>query len=53
MERIMEIRTDLAVEAREAFRGQEEEIRGVVLHEKWEEELELKVSKVVIETKNG
>jgi len=49
----MEIRTDLALEAREAVRGQEEEIRGVVLEEEFDEELELKTTKVVIETKNG
>ena len=49
----MEIRTDLALEAREAVRGQAEEIRGVTLEESYDRELELKVTKVVIETKNG
>lgn len=49
----MEIRTDLALEAREAVRGQEEEIRGVTLEETYDKELELKVTKVVIKTKNG
>lgn len=49
----MEIRTDLALEAREAVRGQAEEIRGVTLEESYDRELELKVTKVLIETKNG
>ena len=49
----MEIRTDLALEAREAVRRQAEEIRGVTLEESYDRELELKVTKVVIETKNG
>jgi spore protease len=47
------IRTDLAVEARESFEEDDVEIRGVVIDENYVEEKDIKITRVVIETKNG
>lgn len=47
------IRTDLALEARESMEENAEECRGVYVEEEYHEESEIKVTKVVIETKNG
>lgn len=48
-----QIRTDLALEARESIEDTEGEIRGVNVEETYDEEHEIKVTRVVIETKNG
>ena len=48
-----QVRTDLALEARESIKESEDEIRGVRVEETYDEENEIKVTKVVIETKNG
>lgn len=47
------IRTDLALEARESVEEGAEELRGVSVEEFCNEEGEVKVTKVVIETKNS
>ena len=47
-----EIRTDLALEAREKFEEDNVEIKGVVLEEKRAGK-DMLISKVVIETENG
>lgn len=48
-----QIRTDLALEARESIEEVEGEIRGVQYEESYDEEKDIKVAKVSIETKNG
>lgn len=48
MEAKFEVRTDLAVEARESFPGDGGEIRGVALEEEYLEEARIKVTKVEI-----
>lgn len=48
-----QIRTDLALEVREAVSGKAEELHGVSVEEDFVEELELKITKVSIQTKNG
>lgn len=48
-----QIRTDLALEARESIRESEGGIRGVRVEETYDEKSEIKVTKVVIESKNG
>lgn len=47
------IRTDLALEARESVEETQKEIRGVEIDEKYDEKTEVKVTKVVIQTKNA
>ena len=47
------IRTDLALEARESVEETNKEIRGVEITENYNEETEVKVTKVVIRTKNA
>lgn len=47
------IRTDLALEQKERFENDHVEIQGVVLEEKYDEEKEIKVTTVRIETENG
>lgn len=47
------VRTDLAVEARESIEEKAGELHGVVIEEHFYEETEIKVTKVIIETKNG
>lgn len=47
------IRTDLALEARESFEEDDVKIRGVRIEEEENEELEIKTTTVVIETENG
>ena len=47
------IRTDLALEARENMDEDAEGLRGVRVEETYNEESEVRVTKVVIETKNG
>lgn len=47
------IRTDLALEARESAEEGAEELRGVAVEEDYHEESEVKVTKVVISSKNS
>ncbi len=47
------IRTDLALEARESAEEGEEELRGVSVEEDYHEESEVRVTKVVISSKNS
>lgn len=48
-----QVRTDLALEARECVGEMEEEIRGVRVEETYEEEKEIRITRVIIETKNA
>lgn len=48
-----QIRTDLALEARESVSEGADGLHGVRVEEDYQEERELKVTKVVIETRNG
>ena len=48
-----QVRTDLALEAREGIGEAEGEIHGVSVEESYDEEHEIRVTRVVIETKNG
>lgn len=47
------VRTDLALEEKERFENDNVEIPGVVLEEEYDEEFELRVTKVKIETEKG
>lgn len=47
------IRTDLALEQKERFESDQVEVQGVVLEENYDEEREIKVTTVRIETENG
>lgn len=47
------IRTDLALEARESIEEAKREVRGVEVDERYDEETEVKVTRVVIQTKNA
>ena len=47
-----QVRTDLALEAKEGIKESEEGIRGVRVEESYDEENEIRVTKVIIETKN-
>lgn len=47
------IRTDLALEEKERFESDQVEVSGVVLKEKYDEEREIRVTTVRIETENG
>ena len=47
------VRTDLALEEKERFESDNVEIRGVVLEEDYDEEREIRVTRVQIETENG
>lgn len=47
------IRTDLALEARESVEETNRELRGVEIEEEYDEETEVKVTKVMIQTKNA
>lgn len=49
----IKIRTDLALEARENMEDNAEALRGVYVEEEYHEESEIRVTRVVIETKNG
>jgi len=48
-----QVRTDLALEARESFEEDDVEIRGVSIDESYDEERDIRVTKVCIETENG
>ncbi|MGC4017790.1 MAG: GPR endopeptidase [Muricomes sp.] len=47
------IRTDLALEEKERFESDNVEVQGVILEEEYDEERELRISRVRIETENG
>lgn len=47
------IRTDLAMEQKERFEADHVEVSGVVLEEEYDEEKEIKITTVRIETENG
>ena len=47
------IRTDLAMEQKERFESDHVEVSGVVLEEEYDEEKEIKIATVKIETENG
>ncbi len=47
------IRTDLALEAKERFEENDVEIRGVVVHEQYNQEKDIHTTVVKIETENG
>jgi spore protease len=47
------IRTDLAIEDKERFESDHIEVQGVVLEESYDEEREIKITTVKIETENG
>lgn len=47
------IRTDLALEAKERFESDNIEVQGVTLEEEYDEEREIKTTRVVIQTEKG
>lgn len=47
------VRTDLALEQKERFEKDNVEVQGVVLEEDYDEEREIRITKVVIETEKG
>ncbi|NLL80119.1 MAG: GPR endopeptidase [Clostridiales bacterium] len=47
------VRTDLALEARESIEETAGEVRGITVEEDYREKSEVRITKVVIETKNG
>ena len=47
------VRTDLALEEKERFESDDVEIQGVVLEEEYDEEQEIRVTRVEIKTENG
>ena len=47
------VRTDLALEEKERFESDDVEIQGVVLEEDYDEDQELRVTRVEIRTENG
>lgn len=49
----IQVRTDLALEAKETVQKPDEEIRGVRVEEEKDEENEIYITRVIIETKNG
>ena len=48
-----QVRTDLALEVRESFEEDDVEIRGVAVEESYDEERDIRVTRVSIETENG
>ena len=48
-----QVRTDLALEARESFEEDDVEIRGVSIEENYDEDRDIRVTRVRIETENG
>lgn len=49
----LEVRTDLAIEARESYQGTNVEIKGVILEEEYKKEGNINLTKVRIETEEG
>ena len=52
MER-MRVRTDLALEARESFEGSDTEVHGVIVEEEYDEEKEMRLTRVQIVSERG
>lgn len=48
-----QVRTDLALEARESIKEADDQLRGVRVEESYDEEQDIKVTKVMIDTKNA
>ncbi|MBO5208331.1 MAG: GPR endopeptidase [Lachnospiraceae bacterium] len=48
-----QVRTDLALEARESIDGKENDIHGIKVEESYDEKSDVHITKVIIETKNG
>ncbi len=48
-----QVRTDLALEAREKFEEDNVEVKGVRVEEEYRQESEIKITTMVIETENG
>ncbi len=48
-----QVRTDLALEARECIDGKENDIHGIKVEENYDEKSDVHITKVIIETKNG
>lgn len=48
-----QVRTDLALEARESITEADSTLRGVIMEEEYDEETDIKVTRVEITTKNG
>lgn len=49
----VQVRTDLALEARESVSEQEEHLHGVRVEEEYKEDSEIKITRVIIESRNG
>lgn len=49
----VQVRTDLALEARESVTEQEEHLHGVRVEEEYKEDSEIKITRVIIESRNG
>ncbi len=47
------VRTDLALEEKERFESDHVEIPGVILEEEYDEEKEIRITRVKVETENG
>ena len=47
------IRTDLALEQKERFEDDNVEVQGVVLEEDYDDQLEIRTTKVMIQTEKG
>lgn len=47
------VRTDLALEEKERFESDNMEIQGVVLEEEYDEQCEMRITRVKVETENG
>lgn len=50
---VFQVRTDLALEAREGIDESTDKVRGVSVQESYDEKTEVRVTKVIIETPNG
>lgn len=48
-----QVRTDLALEARESIQDADEQLRGVRVEEKYDEEHDIRVTQVFVDTKNA
>lgn len=48
-----QVRTDLALEARESITDADKALRGVRVEERWNEKSEVHITRVIIDTKNG
>ena len=48
-----QVRTDLALEARESIDGKENEVHGIKVEEEYDKDSDVHITKVIIETKNA